>query len=120
GLCTQAQRGRRRGDRNSLQRDDPRFRPAKRHSRPPGPAGRPTTSKRRNPRRIEAVSCYEMRRLRLKFIVALGAAVAALLAQAASPASWTAQQAPGFYRLKLREFRITVVSVGTAGRHPPQ
>jgi glyoxylase-like metal-dependent hydrolase (beta-lactamase superfamily II) len=61
-----------------------------------------------------------MRRLRLKFIVALGAAVAALLAQAASPASWTAQQAPGFYRLKLGDFRITVVSDGTAARDLPK
>jgi glyoxylase-like metal-dependent hydrolase (beta-lactamase superfamily II) len=29
---------------------------------------------------------------------------------------WTAQQAPGFYRLRLGDFRITVVSDGTAAR----
>jgi glyoxylase-like metal-dependent hydrolase (beta-lactamase superfamily II) len=34
----------------------------------------------------------------------------------AAPAGWTAQQAPGFYRLRLGDFRITVLSDGTAAR----
>jgi glyoxylase-like metal-dependent hydrolase (beta-lactamase superfamily II) len=62
-----------------------------------------------------------MRGPRLKLaIVVLGAAVTALLALAASPASWPAQQAPGFYRLLLGDFRITVVSDGTAPRDLPR
>ncbi len=32
---------------------------------------------------------------------------------------WTAQQAPGFYRLRLGDFRITVLSDGTAPRDLP-
>jgi glyoxylase-like metal-dependent hydrolase (beta-lactamase superfamily II) len=62
-----------------------------------------------------------MRRLQLKFaIVALGVAAAVLLAHTAGPATSTAQQAPGFYRLALGDFRITVVSDGTALRDLPK
>jgi glyoxylase-like metal-dependent hydrolase (beta-lactamase superfamily II) len=50
---------------------------------------------------------------------AIAIAPAAWAAPAPQPppsAGWTAQQAPGFYRLRLGDFRITVLSDGTASR----
>jgi glyoxylase-like metal-dependent hydrolase (beta-lactamase superfamily II) len=40
-------------------------------------------------------------------------------AHAAPSAGWIAQQAPGFYRFALGDFRITVLSDGTAPRNVP-
>lgn len=40
--------------------------------------------------------------------------------QAPAPAGWAAQQAPGFYRMRLGDFRITVLSDGTAPRDLPK
>lgn len=47
------------------------------------------------------------------------AAFAVALMQAANAANWPDQQAPGFYRLPLGDFRITVLSDGTAPRELP-
>ena len=40
--------------------------------------------------------------------------------QGAATSGWVDQQAPGFYRLKLGDFRITVLSDGTAPRDLPK
>ena len=40
--------------------------------------------------------------------------------QSAGTSGWTDQQAPGFYRLRLGDFRITVLSDGTAPRDLPK
>jgi glyoxylase-like metal-dependent hydrolase (beta-lactamase superfamily II) len=42
------------------------------------------------------------------------------LAQPVPSAGWIAQQAPGFYRIALGDFRITVLSDGTAPRDVPK
>jgi glyoxylase-like metal-dependent hydrolase (beta-lactamase superfamily II) len=41
-------------------------------------------------------------------------------AQSSPPAGWTAQQAPGFYRFRLGDFLISVLSDGTASRDLPK
>ena len=37
----------------------------------------------------------------------------------AAPAGWVAQQAPGYYRFRLGDFKVTVLSDGTASRDLP-
>jgi glyoxylase-like metal-dependent hydrolase (beta-lactamase superfamily II) len=48
------------------------------------------------------------------------AAPASQQVETAAMSGWTAQQAPGFYRLRLGDFRITVLSDGTAPRDLPK
>jgi glyoxylase-like metal-dependent hydrolase (beta-lactamase superfamily II) len=56
------------------------------------------------------------------FSAAPGTASAATLATQSDQAAggWTQQQAPGFYRFRLGDFRITVLSDGTAPRDLPK
>jgi glyoxylase-like metal-dependent hydrolase (beta-lactamase superfamily II) len=58
----------------------------------------------------------------LKFAtIAFGAATIAVApGQAAGPAVWAGQQAPGFYRLMIGDFRVTVLSDGTEPRDLPR
>jgi glyoxylase-like metal-dependent hydrolase (beta-lactamase superfamily II) len=48
-----------------------------------------------------------------------GCAAPVRQAQSAVSTGWTEQQAPGFYRLRLGDFRVTVLSDGTAPRDLP-
>jgi glyoxylase-like metal-dependent hydrolase (beta-lactamase superfamily II) len=60
--------------------------------------------------------------LRFKcLVVAILFALVMVPARSEPPLStgWTAQQAPGFYRLRLGDFKITVLSDGTASRDLP-
>jgi glyoxylase-like metal-dependent hydrolase (beta-lactamase superfamily II) len=59
----------------------------------------------------------------LRFTVTAAVLLALILSPVRSEqpqvAGWTGQQAPGFYRLRLGDFRITVLSDGTASRDLP-
>jgi glyoxylase-like metal-dependent hydrolase (beta-lactamase superfamily II) len=51
--------------------------------------------------------------------VLLGLFVAPTRSESLPPSGWMGQQAPGFYRLRLGDFKITVLSDGTAPRNLP-
>jgi glyoxylase-like metal-dependent hydrolase (beta-lactamase superfamily II) len=60
--------------------------------------------------------------LRFQSVIAavlLALVVAPVTSEQPQLAGWTGQQAPGFYRLRLGDFRITVLSDGTASRDLP-
>ena len=52
--------------------------------------------------------------------MALPSAAEAQPLQQPVPSGWVAKQAPGFYRFRLGDFRITVLSDGTAPRDLPK